>query len=439
MPKLVDLDDDELVILLASRFDLNQGGHFYWYTCEFVKVLQIHHPNYLVISDELKTKSTPDFIDDRWYFLRDFSLWGNDVGLKSPRALTSRLKYIFKEFKKDQRITVISFESSFSLIAALLTLQQFYPALRVSINLLDHGFWSRLFNSKVFVFELLVRNFKKVLKSRSQSFKLLHPSISQVKNFGELIGQKVYLVRHISAFSNNYHTPLTMNPNEVTLLILPWSVDLDYIIDFMNSYSTKIGLTFKVHIHFKNENDLSYFFKNLDFGLVKKIDYSVGVLSAEEYIAQFKRVDIAWIPYSDFYHQTTGSGRAFDCLALGCPLIIDEKSDLAQMVADFPLIWPYSTADTSSIIDFLELIGNEKKDSKKYFEKRLILEMKGAEFFNGIKGIDSFLEPFDNNSTIQDRTLGKLDISALDVLYYTGFFYQRVNSTLKKFRKILAH
>ena len=42
MTSLKELPENHLVILLASRFNLNQGGHFYWYTKEIVAVLNLH-------------------------------------------------------------------------------------------------------------------------------------------------------------------------------------------------------------------------------------------------------------------------------------------------------------------------------------------------------------------------------------------------------------
>jgi hypothetical protein len=227
-----------------------------------------------------------------------------------------------------------------------------------------------------------------------------------------------------------------IDPKELTLLVLPWSVDLDHVKEFVNSASSKIGVDFKAHIHFKNHTDLDYFRKNLDIDIFNKIEYSAGVLSLEEYIAQFKRSDLVWLPYTDFYHQTTGSGRAFDCLALGCPLIIDEKSDLALMVNDFPLIYFCPDNETHWISKFMDQITEEKRDIDSYVKRREKLENLGAALFSPANGIDSFLKPFDT-TMVRDKVAFRFtDFLILEILYYLGFWYSKLKLTSAGIRRI---
>jgi hypothetical protein len=77
---------------------------------------------------------------------------------------------------------------------------------------------------------------------------------------------------------------LKIDPKELRLLVLPWSVDLDHVKEFVNSASSKIGVDFKTHIHFKNHTDLNYFRESQENDIFNKIQYSEGALSIEDYI-----------------------------------------------------------------------------------------------------------------------------------------------------------
>lgn len=430
MTSLKDLPEGNLLVLMAPRFDLNEGGHFYWYTKEIVAVLNLHHPRYLVLSPPLKASNPPDFIDSRWKFIEDFSAWGNDLGTKSPKELVKRIYPLLNDLVESDNLTVLSFESSFSMLVALLEIQRKIPNMQVSITLLDHGFWLKLLSTKLPLVRMLVLNLIRILKEANHAFKLLHPSLSQVENFGRLLGIQVFPFSHISAFWKYSSWPLKIENSEIRLLILPWSVDLDHVLDFVNSTSAKIGIEFKIHIHFKNQNDLIYFRKLLDEHIFNKIEYTVGILTLEHYISQFKRTDLAWIPYTDFYHQITGSGRAFDCLALGCPLIIDEKSDLALMVNDFPLVYFCPDNDIAWISRFLNQITEEKKDFQNYVGQRSKLENLGAAHFSPLNGLNSFLAPFQSNVKKGKIAFKFTDFLLLEILFYLGLYYSKLNQTL---------
>ncbi len=436
MTSLKDLPQSNLLVLLAPRFDLNEGGHFYWYTKEIVAELNLHHPKYLVLSPPLRVSEAPDFIDSHWKFIEDFSAWGSDLGTKSPKELVKRIYPLLNGLGESEDITVLSFESSFSMLVALLEIQRRIPNIQVSVTLLDHGFWIKLLSTKLPLVNLLVLNFIRILGEANSVFKLLHPSLSQAESFSRLLGFQVFSFSHISAFWKYSAWPLQIETEEIRLLVLPWSVDLDHVLEFVNSSSSRIGVEFKVHIHFKNDTDLTYFRKQLDEDLFSKIEYTAGVLSQENYISQFKRTDLAWIPYTDFYHQITGSGRAFDCLALGCPLIIDEKSDLALMVAGFPLVYFCPDNNNVWISRFLDQIKEEKKDFQNYVEQRSKLEDLGATLFSPLNGIDSYLAPFNSSIEKSKVTFKITDFLFLEILFYFGLYYSKLNLALDSIRRI---
>ena len=436
MTSLKDLPQSNLLVLLAPRFDLNEGGHFYWYTKEIVAELNLHHPKYLVLSPPLGVSEEPDFIDSRWKFIEDFSAWGNDLGTKSPKELVKRISPLLNDLDKSENITILSFESSFSMLVALLEIQRRIPNIQVSVTLLDHGFWIKLLSTKLPLVKLLVSNFIRILGEANSVFKLLHPSLSQAASFSRLLGFQVFSFSHISAFWKYSAWPLKIETEEIRLLVLPWSVDLDHVLEFVNSSSSRIGLEFNLHIHFKNDTDLTYFRKRLDEDLFSKIEYTAGVLSQENYISQFKRTDLAWIPYTDFYHQITGSGRAFDCLALGCPLIIDEKSDLALMVAGFPLVYFCPDNNNVWISRFLDQIMEEKKDFQNYVGQRSKLEDLGARLFSPLNGIDSYLAPFNPSIEKSKVTFKFTDFLSLEILFYFGLHYSKLNQALVLIRSI---
>ena len=436
MISLKDLPKSNLLVLLAPRFDLNEGGHFYWYTKEIVAELKLHHPNYLVLSPPLRVGEAPDFVDSHWKFIEDFSAWGNDLGTKSPKDLVKRIYPLLNGLDDSEDITVLSFESSFSMLVALLEIQRKIPNIQVSVTLLDHGFWIKLLSTKLPLVGLLVLNFIMILGEANFAFILLHPSLSQAEIFSKILGFQVFPFSHISAFWKYSGWPLKIENSEIRLLVLPWSVDLDHVLEFVNLVSARITLAFKMHIHFKNHADLTYFRKQLDEDVFNKIDYTVGALSLEDYISQFKRADLAWLPYTDFYHQITGSGRAFDCLALGCPLIIDEKSDLALMVSDFPLVYFCPENDTVWISRFLDQIAEEKKDFQNYVGQRAKLENLGAALFSPLNGLNSFLAPFQPNVEKGKVAFKFTDFLLLEILFYLGLSYSKLNHALVSIRSI---
>lgn len=431
MTSLKELPQDHMVILLASRFDLNEGGHFYWYTKEMITELNMHHPNYLVLSPPILGDELPNFIDAHWQFIDDLSAWGHDTGIQSPKKLVKKMLPILDSLGKSESITLISFESSLSMIVALLELQRRVPVLQISVNLLDHGFWLKLLSTKVPIVRFLIRDFTRILQNANESFKLLHPSLSQVDSFSRLLGFRVFPFSHISAFWKFSSMPLQTSPNETRVLILPWSADLDHVKKFIDSVFMEIGVTFRAHIHFKTLVDLQYFREHIRVETFDKIDYSVGVLSLHEYISLFKQSDLAWIPYTDFYHQITGSGRAFDCLTLGCPLIIDQKSDLALMVANFPLIFLCPDSNTSWISKYIDLIRKEKSIANSYLERRLELEKLGANLFSPLNGINSFLKPLDSNVKHHNHSFMARDFHSLVILYHLTFFLAKIMAVKK--------
>jgi hypothetical protein len=437
---LQDLPQNHLVVLLASRFNLNEGGHFYWYTKEIVEELKTHHPNYLVLSPPLTGHNLPDFIDARWEFIEDFSAWGHDIGEKSPRKLVERILSALDNQKGFEDITFLSYESSFSMLVALLEIQRKLPRTQVSVTLLDHGFWLKFLSTRIPLVRLLVLNFMKVLKNANHSFALLHPSLSQVASFTKLLGLRVFSFSPISAFSRYTAQPLNVDPEVTRLLVLPWSVDLDHVAKFIKSVSTSIGMEFSIQVHFKTYTDLNYFREQIEPNIFNKIEYSAGVLSLEAYVSLFKRSDLTWIPYTDIYHQVTGSGRACDSLALGCPLIIDEKSDLARMVSNFPLVYFCPDSNTDWISRFKDQITEERRDFYNYTKRRRELESLSAELFSPLNAINSLLQPFDARLEKGKNTFRYVNFLAFEVLYYLAFYYSKFDAAtrwLGKFPRII--
>ncbi len=436
MTSIKDLPQETLIVLLASRFDLNEGGHFYWYTKEIVSELNLHHPKFLVLSPPIDPNSLPDFVDSRWVTIEDFPRWGNDIGTLPPRKLVKKIVPILGSIGSSKSVVILSLESSFSMIVALLEIQRKLPDLKVSITMLDHGFWLKFLSTRLPIVNLLVRRFITNLANAQNSFKLLHPSLSQVESFSKLIGFKISPFSHISAFWKYSDRKLDIDHQQVRLLVLPWSVDLDHVIDFVNSSSLNIGTDFKMHIHFKNQNDLNYFRENLGATIFSKVQHTAGVLSLDDYISQFKRSDLAWIPYTDFYHQITGSGRAFDCLALGCPLVIDEKSDLALMTKGFPLIYLCPNADTNWISKFIVEIKEERIDFNNYLARRTTLENLGVALFSPSNGINSFLEPIDVTVEKDKSSFSVTDFLLLEVLYFFGYNYSKLQFARRRLQGI---
>lgn len=136
------------------------------------------------------------------------------------------------------------------MLVALLEIQRRIPNLQVSVTLLDHGFWSKFFSTRLPLVRLLILNLIKILRNANNNFKLLHPSISQVENFGKLLELQVFSFSHISAFWKYSAWPLQIDTKEIRLLVLPWSVDLDHVMEFVKSVSSKIEVEFKILLHF---------------------------------------------------------------------------------------------------------------------------------------------------------------------------------------------
>ncbi len=417
MPKLDELPQDELLIFLATRFDLNLGGHFFWYTREIVSVLNEHHPNYIVIAPSMSDFTLLDFVDSRWHFIDDLSAWGSDQGKKSPAILVKQLLPILLDRNQNSHITLFSYESSYSLVVALMRLHESVPELRLSITFLDHGFWVKLLSNTSRIGGFLVARFLSTLKQSSTWLKVLHPSISHYKEFSKICDVSVFPFSHISAYRNHPSNLEKVSLTEFKFLILPWQKDLERVAKFIEGNSSLICKEFDVHIHFKSQLDFQAFRDQLPKEIFSRIEISVGSLRSENYINLFQSSDLTWIPYADKYHQISGSGRAFDSITLGCPLIIDEGSDLIQMASGFPLLYSSLTQDPADILMYINAVKEEKLSFEQYLQKRVELSNLGSELFSPVEGVNSFLSPFDTNERLGNQGISAMDYFWLKTLY----------------------
>jgi hypothetical protein len=418
VPKLDELPQDELLILLATRFDLNLGGHFFWYTRGIVAVLNEHHPNYIVVAPKIGEMPLLDFVDSRWHFIDGLSDWGSDAGKNSPENLVKKLLPILLSKKQNSHITMFSIESSYSLIVALMRLQKKIPELRASITFLDHGFWVKLLTSTSRIAEFLVSRFLWNLSESSSWLKVLHPSISQHKEFSKICEVRVFPFSHISAFWKHSLNFEKVNSQDFKFLILPWRNDLETVAKFIESKPYILFKELGVHIHFKSQSDYQALKDRLPKELFAGLEVTVGTLQREDYIDLFQSSDLTWIPYADRYHQISGSGRAFDSITLGCPLIIDEGSDLIQMASGFPLLYSSLTQDPADILMHINFAREEKRSFDQYLKRRIELSKLGSNLFSPVNGVNSFLVPFDLDENPRKHRISAMDYFWLRALYY---------------------
>jgi hypothetical protein len=439
VPNEFEFLQDDLVILLASRFSTLQDGHFFWYTKELATLLQQIHPNYLIISPHLKDDKVPDFIDSRWLFVKDLNKWGNDFGKDSPQSLVKLLAPILQRLNQDQGIFIFSFESSFSMCAALLEIQRIFPQIRVGITLLDHGFWLKMFTSRPILFDFLTKKFIRILQINAENFKLFHPSIAQVSQFRQLIGVDVFPVRQMSAFWNHPNSISPTFSESLKLLVLPWPKDVDRILQFVNSFSNLLGTKIDLHVHFKSQSDFNYFNLNAQKDHLNLLNVSIGSLKSEDYVLQYRQSDAVWIPYTDEYHQVTGSGRALDSVVLGCPLIIDKGSDLALIAPDLPLVYFSDNSELDTVVECLNDLANLKKDYTNYLQNRKNLQTVSSMLFTPLNTLESFIIPFSSENHENDykkRKFTKIDFYSLQLLYYIFQCYSRLTKGIKAFCSI---
>jgi hypothetical protein len=106
------------------------------------------------------------------------------------------------------------------------------------------------------------------------------------------------------------------------------------------------------------------------------------------------------------------------------------------MVAGFPLVYFCPDNNNVWISRFLDQIKEEKKDFQNYVEQRSKLEDLGATLFSPLNGIDSYLAPFDSSIETSKVTFKCIDFLFLEILFYFGLYYSKLNLALDSIRRI---
>jgi len=104
-------------------------------------------------------------------------------------------------------------------------------------------------------------------------------------------------------------------------------------------------------------------------------------------------------------------------------------------VNDFPLVYFCPDTHTHWISKFKDQITEEKRDVDNYVARRRELEILGAELFSPLNAINSLLDPLDIRMGKGKIAFRSTDFLALEVLYYLGFYFSKLNLTTTWLRK----
>jgi hypothetical protein len=167
----VELNGTSNFIVLASRFEVNESGHFYWFTKSIQREL-IHNGIPFKILSRIFPESTEEQFSE-WGILPTTMEWGKDTGTISPLKLANLIE---KEFSTEgilrSRNIIYTYETSFSLLAALVIILLRNPNSTAAANMLDSGYWQRFFNLQLLSFAPLRASIKFPLKFIGKRFLL---------------------------------------------------------------------------------------------------------------------------------------------------------------------------------------------------------------------------------------------------------------------------
>lgn len=355
----VKLPSNSEFIVLAPRFEVNESGHFYWFTKSLERELISNDLPFRIISGAFDGSSQKQF--ESWRILPTRKEWGKDTGTISPLRLAKLIETeILIDTKQSSRSLIYTYETSYSLLAALIIILLRRPNSTAAANMLDTGYWQRFFDWEWFSWAPLRSSVKYALKSVDKRLLLYANMPNHAAIISEQINYPVDVFPHISAlnpkeYANEDFSSILRDEKLPKILILTWPGDLPFVCRTLKLMSQKNPMLLQqITVHTKNSIDDSVMISYLSLENIKGINLVTGTLSEDSYKKLIRQNDVTLFPYSDEMHFSTGSGRVIDSLILGRPVILNAESGSCLHAQKVNACFTYEGDNPTSVLEAIE-------------------------------------------------------------------------------------
>lgn len=348
------ISQEPFYCLLSPRFSFVKTGHFYWYTLAYEQALEQLGLDHFVITPILDNS---DFSSRKptWKEIPTKAQWGNDAGHANPLMLARRISSIIGQIDRHRPVILFSFESSFSLIVALIIVSKKFRNLQIAINLLDSGFWARIFSPGNFIKNFFRSIFKHAINSFEGRFVLFGNSRENSSKLSSMLRMQIYEFPLPSITSLAQLQPSNKENIERQIIVFISKNEFALMQSFVDTFilSDLIDV-WDLVIHCKEKSTYESLASSIPANLTKKIQLITGFLDKLDYEALINSASVALIPYTDISHTEAGSGKAMDALGLGVPIIALEGSHACEMGCRVGACFPFEDSNASSIIQAIE-------------------------------------------------------------------------------------
>ena len=355
----VELIGTSNFIVLASRFEVNESGHFYWFTKSLQRELIRNGIPFKILSRIFPESTEEQFSE--WRTLPTTKEWGKDTGTISPIKLANLIDREFStEYILKSRTIIYTYETSFSLFAALVIILLRNPNFTASANMLDSGYWQRFFNLELLSFAPLRASIKFPLKFIGKRLLLFANMSSQAEIISKQIDYPVDAFPHITALNPAEYSLKDSQLNTSSdalpkILFFTWTEDLPFVCKILShvGYRSPLLLS-RITIHTKSLSDKFFLDKFLVEKNIEGVNIVAGTLSESNYIELINSNDVTLFPYTDAMHFLNGSGRVIDSLILGKPVILSSESGSCVHAKKVNACFTFHGVGPASVLEAIE-------------------------------------------------------------------------------------
>lgn len=432
------LDTTALYVVISPRFSLAETGHFYWNTLAYRDAFRSLNLDYRIVVPSFE--GVDNFLSQNPNFLMldlgDINSFGHDNGLISPLRLTHAIERSIGSLNREQDIYILSFESSLALYISLIYLSSRYSRIRVSLNLLDFGFWGKLLKMKQPGFKNLVTGLKKATHQNSGNFHVFANSGTQPKLFSQLLGTKVFPWPIISVSTNRtQNKDLNLNSNDFVskrLLVFPHSEDLEMIKQLLiHGINRDDVQNWQIDVHFKNYSDYQNVKDATNRSNDSDVSLSYGYLDEENYSKKFEDSAAVLIPYEDQLHMHSGSGKAMDSLGHGVPIIALRGTHSCEIACKVGACFTLESVTAIDIVSAVSLINSSEAITRKSVFRSKIRK-NAFTFLSPESSLREIVSTFDSETAVSRPMKRKL-FAKLSFLWFLIF----IGTRLKKLLRVL--
>ena len=435
------LDRNALYVVISPRFTLSKSGHFYWNTLAYEDAFRKLNLDYRIIVPffegvEIFLAQNPNFL---MVSIGGPNSFGHDNGLISPLRLAQVIGRLIRDLDCERDIFILSFESSLALYVSLIYLSNRDSRVRVSLNLLDFGFWEKLLKMKQPGFKGLITGLKAATNQNSAHFHVFANSGTQPKLFSQLLGTKVFPWPIISVSTNRTHIKeLKLDSKELSskrLLVFPHPDDLPVIIQLLNHGINRGDVqNWKIDVHFKNLSDYQNIQEETSKSNLSDISLSYGYLDEESYSKKFEDSAAVLIPYKDQLHMHSGSGKAMDSLGHGLPIIALMGTHACEIACKVSACFPLESVTAIDIVAAIGKINSSEAITRKSVYRSRIRE-NASTFLSPDSSLREIVATFNSELPISQPMKRKL-LTKLSFLWFLIFIGTKIKKFLRdKFKR----